>query len=110
MYSTFFGLRTNPFLPLSDPETILRSTQVKETLQHFLYARENHHAIFLLTGEVGTGKTTAIQAAVKELPAKTPVLFLPPTLSTWGELLDELCQALAPGPARDSKVQKRRRL
>jgi general secretion pathway protein A len=110
MYSHFFGLRTNPFLPLSDPATILRTSQVQETLQHLLHARQNHHGIFLLTGEVGTGKTTAMQAAVAELPAKTPVVFLPPTLSSWGELLDELCQALSPGGARGSKAEKRRRL
>jgi type II secretory pathway predicted ATPase ExeA len=110
MYSTFFGLRTNPFLPLSDPEMILRSTQVRETLQHFLYARQNHHGIFLLTGEVGTGKTTAIQAAVAELPAETPVIFLPPTLSSWGELRDELCLALSLRGAKESNAEKRRRL
>ncbi len=110
VYSAYFGLRANPFLPLSDPETILRSTHVRETLQHFLHARQNHHGVFLLTGEVGTGKTTAIRAAVAELPSKTPVVFLPPTLSTSGELLDELCQALSLGGARESKTERRRRL
>jgi type II secretory pathway predicted ATPase ExeA len=110
VYSAYFGLRTNPFLPLSDPETILRSSQVRETLQHFLHAWQNHHGLFLLTGEVGTGKTTAIQAAVAELPTKTPVVFLPPTLSTPGELLDEMCHALSLWGARESKAERRRRL
>ncbi len=110
MYSAYFGLRANPFLPLSDPETILRSTHVRETLQHLLHARQNHHGVFLLTGEVGTGKTTAIRAAVAELPSKTPVVFLPPTLSTPGELLEELCLALSLGGARESKAERRRRL
>ena len=110
MYSVYFGLRTSPFLPLSDPETILRSTQVRETLQHFLHALQNHHGMFLLTGEVGTGKTTAIRAAVAELPEKTPVVFLPPTVSTSAELLEELCQALSIGRARDSKAERRRKL
>ena len=111
MYSARFGMHTNPFLPLSDPDTIFRSTQVRETLHHFVHARTNHHGMFLLAGEVGTGKTTAIQAAVRELPANTPVAFPPPTTSTPSELLEEVCLAVGLAKrARESKAERRRRL
>jgi general secretion pathway protein A len=67
--------------------------------------------MFLLAGEVGTGKTTAIQAAVRGLPAKTPVAFPPPTTSTPSELLDEVCLAVGlANRARESKAERQRRL
>ena len=111
MYSAQFGMHTNPFLPLSDPETIFRSSQVRETLLHFVHARKNHHGMFLLAGEVGSGKTTAIHAALRGLPPKTPVAFPPPTTSTPSELLDELCLAVGLAKrARELKAERQRRL
>ena len=111
MYSKHFGLTADAFFPLSDPEDIFRSSQVRETVQHFFYARRNHHALFLLTGEVGTGKTTAMGAVARDLPEGTPVARVSPATSTPGELLDELCQGFGlPRRPRESKPQRLRRM
>lgn len=111
MYSTHFGLTADPFLPLSDPEEIYPSSQVREAVHHFLYARKSHHALFLLTGEIGTGKTTAVSAILRELPEGTPVAKVSPATSRPGELLDEVFQGFGlPKKSRETKPQRLRRL
>lgn len=104
-------MERSPFFPLSDSGVIYRSSQVRETVQHFFHAREQHHALFLLTGEVGTGKTTAIRAIERELPEKTAVAHVHHATSTESELADELCRGFGlPKRPREAKLRRIRRL
>ncbi len=111
MFAEHFGVRENPFYSLSDPDAIFPSSELREAVQHFLFARENRDAIFLLTGEVGTGKTTAIRAVCRELPQDAPIATL--YYSTLGpdELLKELVIAFRlKKRTRESRSQRFRRL
>lgn len=96
MYAAHFGLQENPFPPLSDPTTIFPSTEIAEATTHFLFARETHEVFFLLTGEVGTGKTTAIRLIRRELDPEVPVAVVshatlgPDDLFEWLRICFEL--------------------
>jgi len=90
MFERHFGVKENPFPALSDPASIFASSELDEAVQHFFYARGNQDAIMLLTGEVGTGKTTAVRAICRKLPEKTPLAVIENGPLDPEELLDEL--------------------
>lgn len=60
MYHGFYGLRTSPFGVNPDPRHLLLTRAAKETLASLSYGIQNRKGFILLTGEVGTGKTTLI--------------------------------------------------
>ncbi|HTB93418.1 MAG TPA: AAA family ATPase [Candidatus Sulfotelmatobacter sp.] len=60
MYKLFFGLRENPFNINPDPRFLHRTSRVQEALDQLTYGVQNRKGLLLLTGEVGTGKTTLI--------------------------------------------------
>jgi type II secretory pathway predicted ATPase ExeA len=60
MYRRFFGLRENPFNVNPDPRYIYLTRQIQEALAGLTYGIQNRKGFILLTGEVGTGKTTLL--------------------------------------------------
>jgi general secretion pathway protein A len=60
MYNNFFGLRCSPFNGNPDPRFLLLTRQAQEALACLTYGIKSHKGFILLTGEVGTGKTTLI--------------------------------------------------
>jgi general secretion pathway protein A len=64
MYASHFGLSALPFSASATPKSTYQSLELTEALGHFTYAIENRESFLLLTGEVGSGKTTAIRAAL----------------------------------------------
>jgi general secretion pathway protein A len=60
MYKNFFGLRENPFNVNPDPRFLYLTPQIQEALDQLTYGIQTRKGFILLTGEVGTGKTTLI--------------------------------------------------
>ncbi len=60
MYKKFFGLNENPFNVNPDPRYLYQTPETKETLASLAYGIQQRRGFMLLTGEVGTGKTTLI--------------------------------------------------
>jgi general secretion pathway protein A len=60
MYKQFFGLRENPFNVNPDPRYLFLTPQTREALDDLTYGIQSRQGLILLTGEVGTGKTTLI--------------------------------------------------
>jgi general secretion pathway protein A len=60
MYQRFFGLRESPFSVNPDPRYLFLTTQTQEALAGLTYGIQNRKGFILLTGEVGTGKTTLL--------------------------------------------------
>src|ERR1700761_7169833 len=60
MYQKFFGLRESPFNVNPDPRYLFLTTQIQEALAGLTYGIQNRKGFILLTGEVGTGKTTLL--------------------------------------------------
>ncbi len=60
MYQRFFGLRESPFNVNPDPRYLFMTRQTQEALAGLTYGIQNRKGFILLTGEVGTGKTTLL--------------------------------------------------
>lgn len=61
MYKAFFGLTENPFSLSPDPSFLFRSPQHEEVLANLIYGVQSRKGFIVLTGEVGTGKTTMLE-------------------------------------------------
>jgi general secretion pathway protein A len=61
MYNAFFGLNESPFNLSPDPTFLYRSTQHEEVLASLVYGVQSRKGFIVLTGEVGTGKTTMLE-------------------------------------------------
>ena len=68
MYCKFYGLNERPFNVTSDPEFFFLSARHKEALAHLHYGVSQRKGIVVLTGEIGTGKTTICRFFINELP------------------------------------------
>src|SRR5580704_1976338 len=67
MYKKFFGLKENPFNVNPDPRYLYLTPNTQEALACLTYGIETRKGFILLTGEVGTGKTTLINKMLKWL-------------------------------------------
>jgi len=61
MYNAFFGFKESPFNLSPDPTFLYRSPQHEEALANLIYGVQSRKGFIVLTGEVGTGKTTMLQ-------------------------------------------------
>lgn len=67
MYKKFFGLQLNPFNPNPDPRFLFLTGATREALAGLAYGIRNRKGFLLLTGEVGTGKTTLLNRLLEWL-------------------------------------------
>lgn len=78
MYKSFFGLKENPFNVNPDPRYLLLTKQIEEALTGLMYGIQTRKGFIMLTGEVGTGKTTLVNRLLDWLHhrrARTAFLF-----------------------------------
>ena len=61
MYNAFFGFKDSPFSLSPDPAFLYRSAQHEEALANLIYGVQSRKGFIVLTGEVGTGKTTMLE-------------------------------------------------
>ncbi len=61
MYNAFFGFKESPFNLTPDPTFLYRSQQHEEALANLIYGVQSRKGFVVLTGEVGTGKTTMLE-------------------------------------------------
>src|SRR5246127_3110467 len=67
MYRHFFGLRVSPFNVNPDPRFLFLTQHTREALACLTYGIQNRKGFILLTGEVGTGKTTLLNKLLESL-------------------------------------------
>lgn len=95
MYKEHFGLRENPFSIAPDPRYLFLSEGHREALAHLEYGMRGEGGGFvLLTGEVGTGKTTVCRCMLEKIPDNAEVAFILNPKVTAGELLATVCDEL----------------
>lgn len=76
MYADFYGFNRKPFNVTPDPDFIYYSEQHKEALAHMLYGVQERRGFILVTGRVGSGKTTLCRAFMRELDDKTSTALI----------------------------------
>ena len=91
MYLNYFGLHTEPFSIAPDPQFLYLSERHQEALAHLSYGLQGSGGFILLTGEVGTGKTTVSRALLEQLPEHTQTAFILNPMLNSIELLATLC-------------------
>ncbi len=91
MYCTYFGFKERPFSIAPDPSFLYMSELHREALAHLLYGVKSDSGFVLLTGEVGTGKTTICRCLLEQMPESSKVAYvINPRLSVV-ELLATIC-------------------
>lgn len=95
MYLDYFGFQETPFSIAPDPRYLYLSARHNEALAHLMFGLKNPGGgIVLLTGEVGTGKTTICRCALEQVPDACDIAFIyNPKLSIL-ELLSTVCDEL----------------
>src|SRR6187551_3101304 len=76
MYKEFFGLDDIPFTLTPDPRFIVFTPSYNEVLASLYYGLENAKGLIVLTGEVGTGKTTALRWILRRLDASVLAAYV----------------------------------
>jgi len=103
MYREYFGLKEAPFSISPDPHYFYISEGHREALAHLLYGINVDGGFVLLTGEVGTGKTTVCRCLLEQMPENCRIAFiLNPKLSSV-ELLAAICDEFQVSYSRSSK-------
>lgn len=92
MYKDYFRLSEMPFSIAPDPRFLFMSDRHREALAHLLYGIQGEGGIVLLTGEVGTGKTTICRSMLEQLPDNIDVAFILNPLMSAEELLQTVCE------------------
>lgn len=91
MYAEFFGLKQDPFSIAPDPRYLFMSERHREALAHLLYGVQGGGGFVLLTGEIGTGKTTVCRCFLEQTPAHCQVAYIFNPKLTVIELLRTIC-------------------
>jgi general secretion pathway protein A len=76
MYREHFSLKLKPFSITPDPKFLYMSPGHKEALAHLLYGLKEGSGFVVITGEVGTGKTTILNAFLLKLPPRIPKVVI----------------------------------
>jgi general secretion pathway protein A len=106
MYREFFGLKEIPFSIAPDPRYLYMSEGHREALAHLVYGMRSDGGFVLLTGEVGTGKTTVCRCLLEQIPENTDIAFILNPKVTVGELLAGICDELGIRYPRDNTSVK----
>jgi general secretion pathway protein A len=102
----FFGLQQKPFNPTPDPRFLYLSPGHREGLAQLLYGVQDHTGFILLTGEVGTGKTTLLRTLLSRLDGNTASAFVFDTTLPFEGLLEYILEDFGVAKPGESHTQR----
>ncbi|MBI4610639.1 MAG: AAA family ATPase [Candidatus Rokubacteria bacterium] len=92
MYEAFYGLREKPFSLTPDPKFFYLSQSHRDALDHLLYGIQQREGFIVITGDVGTGKTTLCRALLGKLDERTKTALIFNPMLSQEELLRSILQ------------------
>ncbi len=93
LYGDYFGLTSQPFSVSPDPKFFYRSPSHREGLAQLTYGINARRGFVVLTGEVGTGKTTLIHSLLQQLENEhTHIAFIFNLITNPRDLLRSVCE------------------
>lgn len=93
MYSSYYGFREDPFSLLPDPDFLFLSQKHETALNLLELAILNQSAFSVISGEIGTGKTTLIRALLNRLDSEVCVGLISNTHADFSDLLSWVVSA-----------------
>ena len=94
IYQQYFALNCEPFSIVPDPGFLYPSSQHRQAVAHLKYGLDREGGFVLLTGEVGTGKTTLTRTLLKHIPAHVRVAYVLNSTLEVTDVLASICQEL----------------
>ena len=94
LYQNYFGIGEDPFAITPNPRYLFLSQRHQEALAHLLFGVRQGSGFVLLTGEVGTGKTTLCRSLVERVPGTVDLALILNPRQSPGELLASICDEL----------------
>jgi general secretion pathway protein A len=105
MYQTFYGLKEKPFELLPDPSFLYMSKGHRAALTLLRYSIMSRQAFSVVTGEVGSGKTTLVNRIVGEIEADTTVGLMSFTHQDPGDMAEWIMVAFGLDYRNKSKAE-----
>ncbi len=105
MYNSFFGFTCKPFQLTPDPEFLFMSRVHKRALTYLNYGVADNSGFILITGEIGTGKTTIIRSLIKKIPQEIKIARINNTKVSSTQLISMINEEFGIYAAGDDKTR-----
>jgi general secretion pathway protein A len=106
MYLKFFGLAEKPFELTPNPKFLFQTPGHREALAQLIYGVQEQKGFMLMTGEVGTGKTTLLRTLVNRLNGRAECAFVMNSTLPFDELLEYALTDLGVTDRGGSRAQR----
>src|SRR5712691_6636417 len=106
MYLNFYGLKEKPFNTTPDPRFLYLTPGHREALAQLLYGVKEQKGFLVLTGKVGTGKTTLLHTLRQRLNGNTAVSFLFTSTLSFAGILEYILEDFGIGKVDGSQAQR----
>jgi general secretion pathway protein A len=106
MYLSFYGLKEKPFNATPDPKFLYLSPAHREALAQLVYGTQERKGFILLTGKVGTGKTTLLHALRQRLNPLTAISFVVNSSLSFDGILEFMLEDLGIAKGAESRSQR----
>ena len=106
MYLDFYGLTEKPFNATPDPKFLHLTPGHREALAQLLYGVQDGKGFIVLTGEVGTGKTTLLHTLRQRLNGQTAVSFVFNSTLPFDGILEYMLEDFGITKAGESQAQR----
>jgi len=104
MYCKFYGLKERPFNVTADPNFFFASKIHREALSHLIYGGTERKGVIVLTGEIGTGKTTLCRFFLNRLGENTRTAFILNPYFSETELLEAIVRDFGIEPSGGGRL------
>ncbi len=106
MYIDYYGFQEKPFSVTPDPRFFYTNPSYQEAYASLLYGIHERRGFIVLTGEIGTGKTTLLRRLMENMEPNVHFVFFYNTTLTFEELLDFICDELGLPIKEAGRLQK----
>ena len=94
MYNDFFGFRERPFNVTPDPRVFYATPSYQKIYNGLVHSIQEGKGLSVMTGEVGTGKTTILRRLMREFEGSVRFAYFTYTTLPFDDLLNFLCEDL----------------
>ena len=106
MYAAYFGLKENPFRLSPEPGYLFLSEQHRDALNHMIYGIAEKKGFMLISGNIGTGKTTICRVLLTLMEGLVETALIFNTAISDMELLETICREFGIVLTGESRTKK----